>query len=325
MNTQTIKADILLLTTAILWGFGFVAQKAGMEHVGPFTYNGLRFALGSLCLLPVVLFMNGRKPAQSAAVQNPESRTLFWGGSLLGLILFSGVSLQQLGLMTTTAGKAGFITGLYVVMVPLLGLFWRQKVRFGTWIGAILAVVGLYFLSITRDFTISTGDLLVLVGAVFWAMHVLFVGWLSPRVDALKLALFQYTACSLLSLLTAAAMETFSLSAIIAATIPILYGGGVSVGIAYTLQVVAQRHAPAAHAAILLSLETAFAALGGWLILQETLSARALLGCTLMLAGMLCSQLSTYLFRGRTARSVRAYAPIPACREPDASMSRSEN
>ncbi|MGC8490806.1 MAG: DMT family transporter [Syntrophobacteraceae bacterium] len=325
MNTQTIKADILLLTTAILWGFGFVAQKAGMEHVGPFTYNGLRFALGSLCLLPVVLFTNGRKPAKSAATQKTEGRTLFWGGGLLGLILFSGVSLQQLGLMTTTAGKAGFITGLYVVMVPLLGLFWRQKVQLGTWIGAILAVAGLYLLSITREFTISTGDLLVLVGAVFWAMHVLFVGWLSPRVDALKLALFQYTACSLLSLLTALAIETFSLPAIIAATIPILYGGGVSVGIAYTLQVVAQRHAPAAHAAILLSLETAFAALGGWLLLQETLSARALLGCTLMLAGMLCSQLSTYIFRGRKARSVGAYAPTAACREPEASMSRSEN
>jgi len=179
-------------------------------------------------------------------------------------------------------------------------------VEYGTWLGAILAAVGLYFLSITQTLSISAGDLLVLIGAFFWAVHVLLLGWLSPRMDALKLAFVQYTACSLLSLLIAVMVETITLQGIIEAAMPILYGGVVSVGVAYTLQIIAQKHAHPAHAAILLSLETVFAALGGWLILNETLSARALLGCSLMLAGMLCSQLSTYLFR-REPSAIRSY------------------
>lgn len=308
VNTQTVKADLLLLVTATIWGFAFVAQRVGMQHVGPFTYNGIRFALGSLSLLPFLLMTSRRKPARNQTVQQADLKTMLWGGALAGLVLFGGASLQQVGLVYTTAGKAGFITGLYVVIVPLLGLFWRQRVEWGTWLGAVLAAVGLYFLSITRTLSISPGDLLVLIGAFFWAVHVLLLGWLSPRMEALKLAFLQYTACSLLSLLTAALTETITVQGIIAAAMPILYGGVVSVGVAYTLQVVAQRHAHPAHAAILLSMETVFAALGGWLILGETLSARAFLGCSLMLAGMLCSQLSTYLFRRRSTR-VRAYPP----------------
>jgi len=306
VNTQTVKADLLLLVTATIWGFGFVAQRMGMQHVGPFTYSGIRFALGSLSLLPFMLMSGRKKSVGSQTVRQADFRTMLWGGGLTGLILFGGVSLQQVGLVYTTAGKAGFITGLYVVIVPLLGLFWRQRVEYGTWLGAILAAVGLYFLSITQTLSISAGDLLVLIGAFFWAVHVLLLGWLSPRMDALKLAFVQYTACSLLSLLIAVMVETITLQGIIEAAMPILYGGVVSVGVAYTLQIIAQKHAHPAHAAILLSLETVFAALGGWLILNETLSARALLGCSLMLAGMLCSQLSTYLFR-REPAAIRSY------------------
>ena len=291
MKASTLKADILLLTAAIIWGTAFVAQRVGMDHVGPFTYNGFRFALGALSLLPLLYILRGQ-PAASENILAPAGRGLFILGSLLtGLVLFAGASLQQVGLVYTTAGKAGFITGLYVIIVPLLGLFWRQRPAAGTWLGAILAALGLYFLSVTERFTIEFGDLLNLIGAFFWAAHVLIIAWLSPRIQPIRLAFWQFIACSLLSLLTAFVIEEINWVGIRGAAIPILYGGLVSVGVAYTLQVVAQRDAHPAHAAILLSMECPFAALGGWLILSEILGFRGLLGSGLMLAGMLISQL----------------------------------
>lgn len=291
MKGVTIKSDALLLTTAVIWGFAFVAQRVGMEYVGPFTFNGIRFGIGSLSLLPLVLMSREQPAATKNILAPPGLKTILLGGGALGLALFAGASLQQMGLVYTTAGKAGFITGLYVIIVPILGLFWRQQPRVGTWIGAVLATIGLYLLSVTEVFTIELGDLLVLVGAFFWAAHVLIIGWLSPRINPIKLAFSQYVACSILSLIAASGVETITFNSIVAAAIPILYGGLLSVGIAYTLQVIAQRDAHPAHAAILLSLEAVFAAIGGWLILGEIISARGLVGCGLMLSGMLLSQL----------------------------------
>ena len=294
MDKRTLHSDLLLLLTAAIWGFAFVAQRVGMDHVGPFTYNAIRFAIGSISLLPLIIFTSGTK--KSAAVSG-NSRALLVGGALAGVVLFAGASLQQAGLVYTTAGNAGFITGLYVVIVPLLGLFWKQRPEFGTWVGAFLAVAGLYFLSINDKLSISFGDFLVLLSAFFWAGHVLLIGWLSPKMNSLKLASAQFAICSLLSLIVAFTMEEMTLTGIYQAIIPILYGGLFSVGIAYTLQVVAQRHAHPAHSAILLSLEGVFAALGGWLLLAETFTSRALLGCGLILAGMLFSELSKYFPR----------------------------
>jgi drug/metabolite transporter (DMT)-like permease len=208
------------------------------------------------------------------------------------------------GLVYTTAGNAGFITGLYVVIVPILGLFVGQRANAGTWLGALLAAAGLYLLSITEGFTIAFGDLLELIGAFFWAGHVLILAWLSPRMQAAKLAVCQYVACSVLSLLTAACLEVITLEGLYQAALPILYGGVLSVGVAYTLQVVAQRHAHPAHAAILLSLEAVFAALGGWVVLGETLTPRGMWGCFLMLVGMLLSQLWGMAMRLLAARRV---------------------
>ena len=304
MKQGTLKADFLLLLTATIWGFAFVAQRVGMESVGPFTFNGVRFALGSLSLVPLILlFGKKEKPARPIeAISVPK------GGILAGVALFAGASLQQVGIVYTTAGNAGFITGLYVVIVPLLGLFWRQRPHTGTWLGAILAVVGLYFLSVTDDFTIGFGDLLVLIGAFFWAGHVLLIGWLAPRTDALKLAATQFAVCALLSLLTALATETISLTGIEQALIPILYGGFGSTGVAYTLQIVAQRDAHPAHSAIILSLEGTFAALGGWLLLHEVLSPRGLAGCALMLGGMILSEVSVF-FGQRRRRSADTAPP----------------
>lgn len=297
MNRSVFKADGLLLLTALIWGFAFVAQRIGMNYVGPFTFNGVRFALGCLVLVPFLTRRRSHGDARRMPAQ--DLKTTLLGGGLAGLALFCGASLQQVGLVYTTAGNAGFITGLYVVVVPLLGLFWRQRTHAGTWAGALLAAAGLYLLSVSEGFVIAFGDLLELAGAFFWAAHVLIVGWLAPRVPSTRLAFLQFAACSLLSLATAAVFESVRLGAILQAALPILYGGALSVGVAYTLQVVAQRDAHPAHAAILLSLEAVFAALGGWLLLGETLTPRGLLGCALMLAGMLLSQLWGLLLNGR--------------------------
>jgi drug/metabolite transporter (DMT)-like permease len=291
MKTETLKSDALLLLTAIIWGFAFVAQRIGMDHVGPFTFNAIRFALGSLVLVPFIVRNHRRVPAAGRLAEIGGSGKIGFNGLMAGLVLFGGASLQQVGLVFTTAGNAGFITGLYVVIVPLLGLFFNQRTNAGSWLGAVLAAVGLYLLSITDQFTIAFGDFLVLLGAFFWAGHVLLIGWMSPRMDSLKLAFTQFAACSVLSLLTAIGFETITVAGIVGAALPIFYGGALSVGVAYTLQVVAQRKAPPAHAAILLSLEAVFAAIGGWVVLGETLTGRGFLGCSLMLAGMLLSQL----------------------------------
>ena len=303
MPAKSLKSDLLLLLTAIIWGFAFVAQRMGMDHVGPFTFNGVRFALGSLSLLPLIWLLQRQKSRAPAVIPQAGGRELLRGGLLAGLALFLGASLQQVGLVYTTAGNAGFITGLYVVIVPILGLIWRQRPTLGTWLGAILATTGLFLLSVTADFSIAYGDALVLLGAFIWAGHVLLIGWLSPRMDALKLSAIQFAVCALLSLLTALAIESIRLEGIIAAAVPILYGGLFSVGIAYTLQVVAQREAHPAHTAIILSLEGVFAAIGGWLLLGELLTPRGLFGCALMLGGMLLSELWNLLRPPQTSRS----------------------
>jgi drug/metabolite transporter (DMT)-like permease len=262
-----------------------------MDFVGPFTFNGVRFAFGSLVLLPLILRNGIPKNSSRKNTSNPDIKTLICGGGLLGITVFAAASLQQVGLVYTTPGNAGFITGLYVVIVPIIGFLWGQRPNAGTWTGALLAAAGLYLLSVTDELTISFGDKLELVSAFIWAIQILFVGWLSPKIDPLKLAMIEFSACSLLSLTTAFIFEEIALKALFQAAIPILYSGILSVGVAFTLQVVAQKNAHPAHAAILFSLESVFAAFGGWIILNETIGPRGLIGCTLMLSGMLLSQL----------------------------------
>jgi drug/metabolite transporter (DMT)-like permease len=261
-----------------------------MDYVGPFIFNGIRFALGALVILPFIIFTGKKHLSANSHQPAASNKYLLNGGIILGFTVFGGATLQQYGLVYTTAGNAGFITGLYVVFVPILGLFRKQFPHFTVWIAAVLAVTGLYFLSVTDNFSMGLGDFLVLIGALFWAAHVVIIGVMSPKVNALKLALIQYIVCSVMSLIVAFSVETNTLKGVIDATIPILYGGVLSVGIAYTLQVIAQKKAPPAHAAIILSLEAVFAAIGGWVILGEHLDNRGILGCGLMLLGMLVAQ-----------------------------------
>ena len=295
MDKSVLKSDVILLATALIWGFSFVALREGMGHVGPFIFNGVRFALGSAVLLLVIKTRNNRKPSSLPGFPPMSVPSMIWRGAVAGLILFCGSSLVLTGIGHTTAGKAGFISALYVVIIPLLGLCWGQRTNAGTWAGVVLAMGGLYCLSVTEHFTIGFGDCMVLAGAIFMACHVLAIGWLSPKMDSYKLAFIQYAVCSLLSLISALLFETPSLSALLKVTIPILYGGVLSVGVAFTFQVIGQRNAPPAHAAILLCTESIFAALGGWLLLDELMSGRQILGCALMLAGVIISQLWTVM------------------------------
>jgi drug/metabolite transporter (DMT)-like permease len=279
-QSSTLRSDLLLMLAAIIWGFAFVAQRMGMDHVGPFLFNAIRFAMGAGVLVVVVKVRNAWKLGSWGAGERgsaeagrlgkdkddktlrlydgkmAETGKLLTGnrrlttndyrlttiyGILLGLILFAGATLQQAGIVYTTAGNAGFITGLYVILVPVFGMFTGQKTGVNVWAGAILATVGLYFLSVTESFTILKGDLLVLIGSIFWAVHVLYTGWLSPRTSALRLAKTQYLVCAVLSLVAAFLFESNTLTGIYEAAVPLLYGGLLSVGIAFTLQIVGQK------------------------------------------------------------------------------------
>lgn len=302
MNSTTLKNDFLLLLTAVIWGFAFTAQRAGMEFVGPFTFNGVRFLIGALSILPLILLEKKsavhKKPPDKQKTSNGHSlRPLLFYGAAGGILLYLGASLQQIGIVYTSAGKAGFITGMYVIIVPILGIFFRHKAGWRRWAGAFLSITGLYFLSVRGSIKINTGDIFVLLSAFFWASHVMAISHFSPRVNVLKLAFVQYIFCGVLSLLSAFIFEDVQKSTILLAWIPILYGSIFSVGIAYTLQVYAQRKVHPAHAAIILSLEGVFAILGGWLILGESLGLKGLFGCVLMLGGMFVSQSNTILGR----------------------------
>jgi len=285
------RANLLLLLTAGIWGFAFVPQQLGANAVGPLTYNALRFGLASLALVALYPLIRRLEPATGSASLRP----LVLASCAAGLVLFGGSFFQTAGLQQTSVGKAGFITGLYVVLVPLLGLFWKQRTGLFTWLGVLLAVAGMYLLSVTEDLRILPGDLLVMAGALCWALHVQAVGYFSRRVDPLLLAIGQFIVNTLLSLAAGLAFERSDAAGLAASVVPVLYGGLLSVGVAYTLQVVAQKDTHPAHAALILVLESVFAVLAGWLLLSEQLSARELLGCALMLAGMLLSQLAPFI------------------------------
>ncbi len=282
--SRTLKADLLLLFTAIIWGFSFVAQRKGMDFVGPYFYNGIRFLLGAATLYVIVSIRGKRKG---------------WGkplpGIVLGVILFAAVSLQQVGLVYTTAGKAGFITGLYVVFVPVLGIFLRQRIGVFAWLGVLLAVVGLYFLSVNESFSISYGEILVLLCAVVWAVQIQFIDRQAKLGNQTALAFYSFVTCAILSLIAALIVGEVRLEGMSDAWLTIAYGGVLSVGVAFSLQIVAQRDAPPSHAAVLFSLESVFALIGGMLILHEKMSFRSYLGCGLILLGILMLQLPKFL------------------------------
>lgn len=285
MTRKELKANSLLLLTAAIWGFAFVAQRVGSEYLGAFTFNGIRFALGSISLVPLVLIINKKGNGGAGAKDTVKA------GIIAGCVLFIAASLQQIGVTYTTAGKAGFITGLYMVIVPILGLFLKQKAGKNTWVAIVFAIVGLYLLSINEEFSISNGDMLVLIGSLGWAVHILIIDKFTRTVNPIKLSSVQFATCAVLSLIVAVSTEKITLQGISGGLTSILYGGFLSVGVAYTLQAVAQKNARPSHAAILLSMESVFGAIGGALLLGERLGVRGLIGCVLIFIGIVITQI----------------------------------
>ena len=300
MNKKEIKTDIMLVVAAILWGLGFVAQRDGMNYIGPFLYSAIRFGIGVLCLLPVYFLT--RKHERKIKV---KKKTILIAGLIVGVLLFLAVSAQQIGLKTTTASKASFITALYMILVPIFGIFLKHKTTKSVWFSIAIALAGLYFMSITKDFTIERGDLFVILCAFLWAIHFLFIAHYSSRVGAIRLSIMQFTICTVLSLIVAIIFEpspflspspTLPLP-FISALPSILYGGIGAVGIAYTFHVIALKDANPAYASLILSMESVFGALGGWLILHETMTSRQILGGVLILCAVLLTQIK---FKKRT-------------------------
>lgn len=296
LDKKKITANILLLITSVIWGSAFVAQRVGMDYVGPLTFGASRFILAALFLIPVMYFMNKGKKASLAEKTTEEialsKKYTRMGGIICGVILFGGSTLQQFGLVFTTAGKAGFITALYIVLIPIFSLVLRRKPELKAWLGVAFGAVGLYLLCITESFTIALGDLIVLIGACFWATHLLVVDHFLPKIfDAVKLSFVQFTVCAILSSIGALLFETVSMEGLILCAIPILYAGVLSGGVGFTLQIVGQRHTSPTVASLILSLEAVFGAVFGFLLLNELLTMREIFGCMLMFVAIIISQL----------------------------------
>ena len=283
-----IKSTSLLFLTAIIWGFAFVAQRVGADYVGAFTFNGVRFLLGAISLIPVILIFEKEK------FDKKKFKNTIITGILAGVILFIASSLQQFGIVFTgSAGKAGFLTGLYIVLVPLIRFVMGKKTSILTFFGAIFAVIGLFFLCMTGDkITFGIGDIVLIIGAVFWAAHILVIDKFVNLVSALKFSMVQFLTCGILGIIFALFTETIEVSAIKQAGIPILYGGLMSVGVAYTCQILGQKKADPTFASIIFSTESVFSAIGGALILHEMMSGRGYLGCVLIFIGIILSQIT---------------------------------
>ena len=295
MKHSQTKSNLLLLLTSFIWGCAFVAQSAGMEHIGPFTFNMVRNIIGCIFLIPCIIVLDRlakRKPSiWGAAKTSLERKTLIVGGICTGLILGVASALQQFGIQFTTVGKAGFITALYIVIVPLLGLFIGKKIRLFVWFGVGLAVIGMYLLCITENFTIGIGDLAVLICAVIFSFHILVIDHFSPKTDGVRMSCIQFLVAGLLNGIFVIFAESPTFSAILSAWGPILYAGILSSGVAYTLQIIGQKNTNPTLASLILSLESVFAMIAGWMILGEQLSTREWIGCILVFAAIIFAQI----------------------------------
>ena len=298
MKKTQIRNSLLLLLTATIWGTAFVAQSVGMEYVEAFTFTFARSIVGGIVLIPCIWFLRwlkGREKKTSCDVtcaKRPHITKIEWiGGICCGLALCAASNFQQIGIAYTTVGKAGFITALYVVIVPIMGLFFKKRVSFVVWICVVLSVIGLYLLCMTEgSLTLAYGDLLVLICAVLFSVHIMVIDHFSPQGDGVVMSCIQFFVCGIVSGIIMLFVETPSLENIMAAAMPILYAGVLSSGVAYTLQIVGQKDMNPTVASLILCLESVVSALAGWLILHEALTVRELLGCVLMFAAIVLAQ-----------------------------------
>ena len=285
------KNAFMLILTAFIWGTAFVAQSVGMDYLGPFTFNGVRSLIGGVALIPCIWLLQKLNDKSEPVTEERNRKDLLIGGISCGVLLFAASSLQQVGIQYTTAGKAGFITAFYIVFVPVLGIFLGKKTGWKVWTAVILALAGLYFLCITEKFTIGKGDIFLFACALVFSLHILVIDYFSPTVEGVKMSCIQFLVCGIISLPFMFLLETPRMGAIVDAAWPLLYAGVLSCGVAYTLQIIGQKNVNPAIASLILSLESCFSVLAGWVILGEKLSVRESIGCILMFAAIILAQL----------------------------------
>jgi len=293
---KQMKNNAMLLLAAFIWGCAFVAQSVGMEYVGPFTFNSVRSIIGGIVLVPVIFLMDGLKKRGGMSNEEIKSlrgdtKTLVFGGICCGVVLAVASTLQQFGIMSTTVGKAGFITAMYIVLVPLLRIFFGKKVRPLILVCVGISVAGLYFLCMTESFSLGIGDLFVLLCAFVFSIHILVIYHFSPLVDGVRMSFIQFLTAGVLCAVPMLMFEGPRPEAILTAWIPILYAGVMSCGVAYTFQVMGQKNADPTVASLLLSLESVFSVLAGWVLLGQGLKGRELFGCALMFGAIVLAQL----------------------------------
>lgn len=294
MKKVSWKNLSMLLMTAIIWGVAFVAQSVGMEYIGPFTFNFVRNIIGGFVLIPCIWFLNKWKEKEGIeenTEQKQDKKTLLIGGICCGTALCLASNLQQIGIQYTTVGKAGFITALYIVIVPVMGIFLKKKCGIQIWISVLIALAGFYLLSVKDGFKLEAADTYLLCSAVLFSVHILIIDYFSPKVDGVKMSCIQFFVCGILSGVMMLLTETPSMQNIFAAWMPILYAGVLSCGVAYTLQIVGQKDFNPTIASLILSLESVFSALAGWVILNQALSERELLGCVLIFCAIIMAQI----------------------------------
>ncbi|MEG1140472.1 MAG: DMT family transporter [Lachnospiraceae bacterium] len=308
MKLKQIRGGLLLLLAAVLWGSTFVAQSVGMDYIGPFTYLFCRSLVGCIFLLPVAYFYekfvhSKEYPAGGLSPSEKQSnrKTLFIGGLLCGLILTLASVFQQIGIQFTSVGKTGFITALYIVLVPVLGLFLKKKCGVNVWVSVGIAVIGLYLLCINGSFSIAKGDAFVLVCSVLFAIHILVIDHFSPKVNGVMLSCIQFAICGILCAIPMVLIEKPQISAILPAWWSILYAGILSSGVGFTCQIIGQKHLSPAVSSLILSLESVVSVLAGWIVLHEELSPREIIGCVIMFAAILLAQISWPSRKKKTA------------------------
>ncbi|MGE5653206.1 MAG: DMT family transporter [Bacillota bacterium] len=298
MTEVKVRNSLLLLLTAVIWGIAFVAQSVGMDYVGPFTFTSVRSIIGGLFLIPCIALLKRLNPdpssdgATTGELNRPQDNRLLWlGGVCCGVILFLASSFQQFGIVYTSVGKAGFITALYIIIVPLIGLFFGKRSGPFVWIGVVLALIGLYFLCLNESLTIGLGDLLVFICAILFSIHILVIDHFTHLVDGVRMSCIQFLVCGVISAVAMFMFEEPHLAQVMAAWQPVLYAGILSSGVAYTLQIVGQKGMNPTVASLILSLESVIAVLAGFLLLQQQLTVREIIGCVFMFGAIVLAQL----------------------------------
>ena len=301
MNRKSnLKGIPILLCTALVWGVAFVAQSAGAEHLSAFSYTAIRYAIGIIPLIPIAFFLELRR------CERKTLKRSFTVGSLCGAVMFVAITLQQYGIqLTSNAGKAGFITCLYILIVPIISLFLRQRPALNVWVGVVLAAVGLYLLTVKGNSGVELGDALVMLSAVLWAVHILVVDRVAFDIYSITFSVVQFTVVSALSTACMLVFDTVTLEAVKSAWLPLLYGGLGSVAIGYTLQIIGQKYASPVTASLILSLEAVFASLAGAIFLKENLGTRGYIGSFMIFIAIITAQLPEKLFRAKGKQKVR--------------------